>query len=56
MLMLGLQGSPRKNGNTDYLLKAFMNEAENSGVKTHIIDVAKKNINTKLKYIFKAQD
>ena len=45
MLILGLQGSPRKNGNTDYLLKAFMNEAENSGVKTHIIDVAKKNIN-----------
>ncbi|MBW1820785.1 MAG: NAD(P)H-dependent oxidoreductase [Deltaproteobacteria bacterium] len=44
MLILGLQGSPRKNGNTDYLLKAFMNEAENSGVKTHIIEVAKKNI------------
>ena len=44
MLILGLQGSPRKNGNTDYLLKAFMNEAENSGAKTHIIEVAKKNI------------
>ncbi len=45
MLILGLQGSPRKNGNTDYLLKAFMNEAEKSGVKTHIVEVAKKNIN-----------
>jgi len=44
MLILGLQGSPRKNGNTDYLLKAFMNEVENSGVKTHIIEVTKKNI------------
>ena len=44
MLILGLQGSPRKKGNTDYLLKAFMNEAENSGVKTHIVEVAKKNI------------
>jgi len=44
MLILGLQGSPRKKGNTDYLLKAFMNEAENSGVKTHIVAVAKKNI------------
>jgi len=44
MLILGLQGSPRKNGNTDYLLKAFMNEAENSGAQTHIIEVAKKNI------------
>jgi len=45
MLILGLQGSPRKKGNTDYLLKTFMNEAENSGVKTHIIEVIKKNIN-----------
>jgi len=45
MLILGLQGSPRENGNTDYLLKAFLNEAENSGAKTHIIEVAKKNIN-----------
>jgi len=44
MLILGLQGSPRKKGNTDYLLKTFMNEAENSGAKTHIIEVAKKNI------------
>ena len=44
MLILGLQGSPREKGNTDYLLKAFMNEAENSGAKTHIIEVAKKNI------------
>ena len=44
MLILGLQGSPRKQGNTDYLLKAFMNEAENSGAKTHIIEVAKKKI------------
>ncbi|MDY6791500.1 MAG: NAD(P)H-dependent oxidoreductase [Thermodesulfobacteriota bacterium] len=44
MLVLGLQGSPRKNGNTDYFLKAFMNEAEKSGVKTHTVEVAKKNI------------
>ena len=45
MLILGLQGSPRKNGNTDYFLKAFMNEAEKSGAKTRIIEVAKKKIN-----------
>ncbi len=45
MLILGLQGSPRKKGNTDYLLKAFMNEAEKFGAKTHIIEVADKNIN-----------
>ena len=37
MLILGLQGSPRKKGNTDYLLKAFMQEAEKFGAKTHLI-------------------
>ena len=44
MLVLGLQGSPRKKGNTQYLLKSFLNEAENLGARTHIIEVAKKNI------------
>jgi arsenate reductase len=44
MFVLGLQGSPRKKGNTNYLLKAFMNEAEKSGARTHVIEVAKKNI------------
>ncbi len=44
MLVLGLQGSPRKKGNTNYLLTAFMNEAERFGVRTHVIEVAKKNI------------
>ena len=44
MLVLGLQGSPRKKGNTDYLLTEFMNEAERFGVRTHVIEVAKKNI------------
>jgi len=34
MLVLGLQGSPRKNGNTDYLLNAFMTEAQNLGAET----------------------
>jgi arsenate reductase len=44
MFVLGLQGSPRKKGNTTYLLIAFMNEAEKSGARTHVIEVAKKNI------------
>ena len=44
MFILGIQGSPRKKGNTNYLLTAFMNEAERFGVRTHIIEVAKKNI------------
>jgi len=44
MLILGLQGSPRKKGNTNYLLTTFMKEAERYGVQTCTIQVAKKNI------------
>ncbi len=44
MLVLGLQGSPRRKGNTNYLLSAFLNEAASLGAKTHTIQVAKKNI------------
>lgn len=44
MMVLGFQGSPRKKGNTNYLLSAFMEEAENLGAQTRIIEVAQKNI------------
>ncbi|MFH2219938.1 MAG: NAD(P)H-dependent oxidoreductase [Pseudomonadota bacterium] len=44
MLVLGLQGSPRKKGNTNYLLRAFMAEAEKQGARTRIVDVTKKRI------------
>ena len=44
MLVLGLQGSPRKKGNTSYLLKTFMDEVSRLGVKTLTIDVPRKNI------------
>jgi arsenate reductase len=44
MMVLGFQGSPRKKGNTKYLLSAFMDEAEKLGAKTRIIEVAQKNI------------
>jgi len=44
MFVLGLQGSPRKKGNTNYLIKTFMNEAEKSGARTHVLEVAEKNI------------
>jgi len=44
MMILGFQGSPRKKGNTNYLLSTFMNEAENLGAQTRIIEVADKNI------------
>ena len=44
MLVLGLQGSPRKKGNTNYLLNAFMAEAEKQGARTRTVDVTKKRI------------
>ena len=44
MMILGFQGSPRKKGNTNYLLSLFMNEAENLGAQTCIIEVTQKNI------------
>ena len=44
MLVLGLQGSPRKKGNTNYLISAFMTAAEESGARTLTIDVTRKNI------------
>jgi len=44
MLVLGLQGSPRKKGNTNFLISTFMDAAKKSGVQTVTIDVTKKNI------------
>ncbi len=44
MLVLGLQGSPRKNGSTSFLLSAFMNEAEKLGAQTRVIEICEKNI------------
>lgn len=44
MLVLGLQGSPQKKGNTSFLLSAFLREAENLGAKTDVVEVGKKNI------------
>jgi multimeric flavodoxin WrbA len=44
MLVLGLQGSPRKKGNTNYLISAFMDAVEKSGAQTLTIDVTRKNI------------
>ena len=44
MLVLGLQGSPRKKGNTGFLLKAFLDEAQKHGVATKTVEVCRKNI------------
>ena len=44
MLVLGLQGSPRKKGNTNFLLSTFMDTAKSLGAETITIDVTKKNV------------
>ena len=44
MFVLGLQGSPRKNGNTDIMLKTFMDKALQAGATAHTIYVAKAGI------------
>lgn len=44
MLVLGFQGSPRKKGNTSFLLSAFMQAVEKLGAQTKVIEVAQKNI------------
>ena len=43
MLVLAIKGSPRKKGNTDYLLGLFMAEARKRGWETEIIDAVKEN-------------
>ena len=44
MFVLGLQGSPRKKGNTADLLARVLGEAEKHGATTHRIEVTRKNI------------
>lgn len=44
MLALGLQGSPRKKGNSDLLLAAFMEALETHGARTHTIQVPRQHI------------
>ena len=44
MLVVGLQGSHRKKGNTQFLLSAFMTAAEKYGARTRVIDVNQKEI------------
>lgn len=44
MLVLGLQGSPRVDGNSNYLLSTFLEVAENLGARTQMVQVDRKNI------------
>ena len=44
MFVLGLQGSPRKKGNTSALLSAFLDQAGKLGAETEYLDVPGKKI------------
>jgi len=44
MLVLSLQGSPKKNGSSDYLLTHFLMEVEKRGVEIQTLDVTRMNI------------
>ena len=44
MYILGLQGSPRKNGNATDLLSAFLDECEKLGARTQSLDVPRMKI------------
>ena len=43
-MVLGLQGSPRKKGNSDFLLSLFMDQARLMGAQTIVIETDKKHI------------
>ena len=51
MRVLGLQGSPRKKGNTHYLLSSFMDAAQRLGGVTQVVQVAEKHIEPCREYI-----
>jgi multimeric flavodoxin WrbA/protein-tyrosine-phosphatase len=51
MLVLGLQGSPRKKGNTDILLSTFLAAARQLGAATETITVVEREIQPCREYI-----
>ena len=44
MLVLGLQGSPRKKGNSNYLMQLFLERARQRGARTQVVDTAHRKI------------
>lgn len=44
MFILGLQGSPRRNGNTSHLMSLCMAEGERAGALTHTVEIDKRHI------------
>ncbi len=51
MRVLGLQGSPRRNGNSHFLLSTFLKEAEKFGAQIHTVKADRQNIQPCREYI-----
>lgn len=45
MFVLGINGSPRRKGNSQYLMSLFIKEMEEKGYQTRVLDAAKLDIN-----------
>lgn len=45
MFVLGINGSPRKKGNSQYLMSLFIREMEGKGYETRVLDATKLDIN-----------
>jgi multimeric flavodoxin WrbA len=45
MNVIAINGSPRKKGNTEILLRTVMEEFESSGIKTEIVQLGGKKVN-----------
>jgi len=39
MLIVGINGSPKKEGNTKYLINTVLEEAKSQGVETMVLEV-----------------
>lgn len=42
--VIGIVGSPRKNGNTEFMVKTTLNKIEESGIKTELVTLHDKKI------------
>jgi multimeric flavodoxin WrbA len=45
MKVIGISGSPRKKGNTEFLVQLALNEMEKEGIDTELISLADKTVN-----------
>ena len=52
MKVIAINGSPRKNGNTNHAINMVFQELEKEGIETEIVHIGNKSINKFLKNRF----